>query len=233
MHKRDLLLLHGALGSASQFDTLIPHLDSRFSLHTLDFEGHGPQPSTDRPFRIEHFAENVLAYLDTQAIERIDIFGYSMGGYVAVYLATTHPMRVGRVLTLGTKYLWTPDAAVAEMDKLLPDKIQAKVPAFATALETLHTGSGWRMVVDRTREMIGHLGERNLLTEEALASVKHPVHVTIGDRDITVSVEEADRVYRALPQGELEVLPDTPHPLDRVAPARLAESIMGYFDRGD
>ena len=44
-------------------------------------------------------------------ITRADIFGYSMGGYVALHAARRHPERIGSIMTLGTKFAWdTPTA---------------------------------------------------------------------------------------------------------------------------
>ncbi|HEV8538157.1 MAG TPA: alpha/beta fold hydrolase [Bacteroidota bacterium] len=102
MKKHDLLLLHGALGASAQFEPLLPHLSPYYTLHTFDFEGHGRTPSRNRSFRIEHFAENILEYLDEHALPQSHIFGYSMGGYAALYLALIRPGRVKHIATLGT-----------------------------------------------------------------------------------------------------------------------------------
>src|SRR5258706_11557389 len=64
MRKPDLLLLHGALGSSDQLAELSELLTQHYNVHTFDFEGHGKTSSRERPFRIEHFAENILEYLD-------------------------------------------------------------------------------------------------------------------------------------------------------------------------
>ena len=61
---RTLLLLHGALGTSVQLEPLTERLRaSSFRVHALDFEGHGLGAPGTRPYRIEHFAENVLAAL--------------------------------------------------------------------------------------------------------------------------------------------------------------------------
>ena len=60
MSRPDLLLLHGVLGTSTQFKQLIPLLKDKYDVHTLDFEGHGSSPPQNRPFRSKHFAENVL-----------------------------------------------------------------------------------------------------------------------------------------------------------------------------
>ncbi|HET6527264.1 MAG TPA: alpha/beta fold hydrolase, partial [Balneolaceae bacterium] len=78
--KQHLIILHGALGDKTDFGKLIPILKHHFKLHALDFEGHGENGSINGPFQMEHFAENVLNYLDENKIKQANIFGYSMGG---------------------------------------------------------------------------------------------------------------------------------------------------------
>ena len=54
----------------------------------------------------------------------------------------------------------------------------------------------------------------------------------MGDRDTMVSIEETLDAYRALPAGELEVLPATPHPMERVDLHRLTLSLVGFLGAG-
>src|SRR6185295_1517723 len=111
---RKILLLHGALGASSQFSELSKLLHDDFGILLLDFEGHGNAPVKPRPFRIQHFIENVLEYLDQKKIDSIDIFGYSMGGHVALTLASTHSSRIKSVFTLATKFQWDEVTATRE-----------------------------------------------------------------------------------------------------------------------
>ncbi|MBC8145370.1 MAG: alpha/beta fold hydrolase, partial [bacterium] len=150
----NLLLLHAALGARTQFNELEEEIRGAFDLHSLDFEGHGASPPVERPFRIESFAENVIAYLDERSIESIDVFGYSMGGYVALYLATIAPARIGRIMTFGTKLRWDPATSAREVRMLDPVKIREKVPHFAAALEARHSGAGWVSVLEKTADMM-------------------------------------------------------------------------------
>ncbi|MGA7733750.1 MAG: alpha/beta fold hydrolase [Chloroflexia bacterium] len=230
MDRPNLLLLHGALGTSAQFALLVPLLDERYTIHLLDFEGHGAAPMRARSFRIEHFVENILDHMASASLERVHIFGYSMGGYVACQLAATHPERVISIATLGTKFHWDPETSIRETGFLDPDKIRAKVPHFASALEARHATSGWETVLRATADLLISLGEAGGLRAPNLGLVQCPVRVMVGDRDRTVGVPEAYDVYRALPQGQLEVLPATPHELERVSPERLASSLVSFFE---
>lgn len=229
MSRANLLLLHGALGSKSQFSSLIPLLEETFHIHTLDFEGHGSSPLRDRAFRDEHFAENVLDYLNENSIQSISVFGYSMGGHVGLYLARKHPERIHRIFTLATKFLWTPENIDREASSLDAEKILKRVPHFAKVLQDRHAVSGWKNVLQKTREMFYELGESNSLPIEELRQIHHVVRIGVGDRDSMVNIEESVQVYRSLPQGELQIFPNTPHPLEKVPVSYLVSSMVGFF----
>lgn len=229
MKSPDLVLLHGALGAARQLDPLADALRPHFRVHQLDFEGHGGALPRDRPFRIQHFAENVVGVLERAGIGRAVFFGYSMGGYVALHLAGNRPELVERVATLGTKFRWDPPTAAREAARLDPDVIRAKVPRFAEALTQRHAGAGgWEGVLARTADLLRNLGDHPLLTDAALAEIHRPVRVIVGERDNTVSVEESAGVAQQLSDGSLTVLPDTPHPIEQVNVGLLASAVREF-----
>lgn len=225
-----LLLLHGALGSAAQFDGLVPLLDPHFTVHRLDFEGHGRRAMPKRPFRAEHFVENVLTLLDARGLDPVSMFGYSLGGYVACLLALAHPARVRGIVTLGTKFLWDAEAASREGRMLDPVQIERKVPHFADHLARTHGAANWRDLTLRTADLLRANAEDGGLPPSRIAAVALPVRVIVGDRDRTVSVAECRAIYDALPNGQFEVLPGTGHPFERVPLARLAASLIEFFE---
>jgi pimeloyl-ACP methyl ester carboxylesterase len=227
----ELILLHGALGAAAQLAPLAERLSAQLGsgVHVVEFEGHGRTPPRADGYSMERFAEQVLEWLDAAGIERAAAFGYSMGGYVALHLARVRPERVTAVATLGTKFRWDPATAEAESARLDPAAISAKVPDFADALAARHAGAGgWEAVLARTAALLRSLGARPLLTDDTLADVRQRVRAMVGDRDATVSVEETAGAVRVLPEGELCVLPRTPHPIERVDARRLAAEIADF-----
>jgi pimeloyl-ACP methyl ester carboxylesterase len=227
---QDLVLLHGALGASSQLDPLAHALGNRFHVHQVDFEGHANVPPRDRPFRVESFAENVIELLDRKAITRARIFGYSMGGYVALHLAAEQPDRVESVATLGTKFRWDAATAVHEASRLDPQTIRDRVPHFAEVLAARHAAAGgWVGVLARTAEFLRDLGDQPRLSDAVLAQIRQPVRVIVGDRDSTVSVDESTAVAESLGAGSLTVLRDTPHPIEQVEVKTLAGVLLEFF----
>jgi pimeloyl-ACP methyl ester carboxylesterase len=229
MNRPPLVLLHGALGAREQFEPLTDLLQGRFEVHAIDFEGHGASPLKDRPCRMEHFAENVLAYLDDRSLAAAAIFGHSMGGHVGMHLARYAPRRVTGVFTLGTKFVWTPELAEREVGMMMPEKILQKVPHFAERLRRRHSAAGWIALLEKMREMQLYMGRHDSLPDAEIRSIRHKVRIGVGDRDQMVPIEEAVKIYRLLPEGQLQVFPDTPHPLEKVSPRYLSEAIGDFF----
>jgi pimeloyl-ACP methyl ester carboxylesterase len=229
MTRPHLMLLHGALGASTQFDSLKMVLKNSFEVHTLDFEGHGTSPLKDRPLRMAHYAENVMAYLDHKAVPGAGIFGHSLGGHVGLFLARFHPERITGVFTMGTKFNWTPEIAEKENKLLLPDKIMEKVPQFARQLKERHVAGDWEILLEKQREMQLHTARNNPLPDDDIRNISQKVRIGIGDRDKMVTLEESMRIYRLLEKGELQVFPNTPHPLEKAPVRKLAEAITDFF----
>jgi pimeloyl-ACP methyl ester carboxylesterase len=227
--KKDLFLLHGALGDKGQFDALIAQIEHAFTIHTLDFEGHGAAPLKNRHLRFEFFMENVISYMDAHDLARVDIFGYSMGGAVGLFLASRHPRRVRRLLTLATKFNWNPQIAAKETRLLDAEKIELKVPQFAKTLKERHTAAGWKHLLERTKEFFTHIGSNPPLGASDYGMITTPVRVCVGDRDQMVSIEETLEVYRSLANGQLQVFPETGHPLEKFPMPVLAEVLLSFF----
>jgi pimeloyl-ACP methyl ester carboxylesterase len=224
-----ILLLHGAIGAKDQLLPLAEALKTSFDVHLLNFTGHGGEEIPDN-FSIPLFAQQVLDWLDNKKIETISIFGYSMGGYVAMYLAAKHPGRIRQVMTLATKFQWDENIAEREVKMLDAKKIEEKVPAFARELQLRHAPQSWQLLLEKTIGLLLSLGKDNLLNTGNISAITAPVLIMLGDRDKMVSLEETTAVYKLVADGRMAVLPGTAHPIEQVSVARLAFEISVFMN---
>lgn len=225
MEKPALLLLHGALGTKRQLDPIKELLLEQFDVYNFNFSGHGGDNSNE-PFSIELFTQNVMDFMAANKIQRASIFGYSMGGYVALNLALNCPELVDRIVTYGTKFDWTEASAKKEVKMLNPDVIEEKVPKFAEKLKNDHFPSDWKMLMKRTAQMMLNLGGGEKISEAAFSAIQHKVTIGIGLVDTMVTLEESEHVVSLLPHATLYKLPGQPHPLERVDPDAIKKLIM-------
>jgi pimeloyl-ACP methyl ester carboxylesterase len=226
--KNPILLLHGALGSSEQLIAFQEILSSEREVFTMDFEGHGNSKSS-RDFSIELFTQNVLDFLKEKKISKVDIFGYSMGGYVALYLASKFPEIIGRIITLGTKFDWNPEFAEKEIKMLNPSQIQEKVPAFAERLQQLHGTKNWKNVVLKTAEMMQDLGKNPVLNEKSLQQIENKTLICLGGLDKMATVEDSQTVANWLPNGEFKLIENFKHPIETVPAEELATIINNFL----
>jgi len=210
-----LILLHGAIGAKDQLYPLTIPLKHHYTIHTLNFSGHGGNSIPDDRFSIELFAKDVLRYMQQQNIENLSIFGYSMGGYVAMWLAKNYPEKINKLITLATKFYWDEIIATKEIKMLNAEAIEQKIPAFANQLKQRHAPNDWKLVMQKAAEMLMNLGVNNTLKTEEYSSVA-PCLLLLGDCDKMVTLDETVAVYKQLPNAQLGVLPNTPHPIEQV-----------------
>jgi pimeloyl-ACP methyl ester carboxylesterase len=228
---QQLILLHCALGSKDLFQPLIRVLEKEYQVHTFNFSGHGGRPFPDTAFSIPLFAEEIAQYMAETRIAQADIFGYSMGGYAAMFLAKHHPEKVNKLITLATKFHWDEKTAEKELKMLDGKTIQEKVPALATLLQQRHAPNDWLVLLDKTRQLLTDLGKQNTLQLEDYATINTPCMVLLGDRDKMVTLEETIAVYKQLPNAHWGIMPGTPHALEQVKMELLAELIRHFLKK--
>ena len=213
--KEPLVLLHGALGCKDQLVDLESRLESVFEVHAINFEGHGGVVS-NKTLSIDLFTGNVLDYCAAKGLESIAIFGYSMGGYVALNLAVRRPNLVNKIYTLGTKFDWSMESAQKEVKMLNPEKIEEKVSHFANHLKQLHHPQDWRAIMTKTAEMMLSMAKGAKLFERDFKRIEQQVVIGIGSQDYMVTYEESEQVAAMLVNAKLVRLDGVPHPIEKV-----------------
>lgn len=229
--KPPLLFLHGALGIAKDLEPLMNILNERgFETHSFNFSGHGintPEPSE---FRIDLFARDLDHFLKQKNLKDPVVFGYSMGGYVALYhKANFEDSPIQRIFTYGTKFNWSPKAVTKELPMLVPETISEKFPHFAEVLKTKH-GERWKQILKSTAHMMQHLEKLDGLTREDLAEVDIPVFLILGDQDRMVTTEETQLTSSWTHRSIVKILSHSKHELERSNLKEIANIITENLD---
>ena len=94
----DVALLHGWGLHGGIFDSLAARLADSHRVHVLDLPGHGRSPWGKGAADLEGMARLVAAHLP----DRCALVGWSLGGMVAVRVATLYPDRVPTLVLLAT-----------------------------------------------------------------------------------------------------------------------------------
>lgn len=222
---KNIILLHGAIGAADQLIPLENELTKQnFKVFKFSFSGHGNTPFNN-DFSIKQFAKELELFISENNLIQPAIFGYSMGGYVALYLASQKPMLIGNIITLGTKFNWTIETAKKEIQLLNPNTITEKVPKFANALQQRH-GDSWINLLNKTSQLMVELGQTNLLNEDNLNQINNKVILGLAENDNMVTDEETTNVFKTLKNAQRFYLKNTKHQIESVNVTELCDLII-------
>lgn len=228
---KQILLIHGAIGGSDQLIPLQEVLKDDFEIHHLEFSGHGAKAAISDLFSLQSFSSQLKDALRAIGSE-VHIFGYSMGGFVALWHVANGDERIASITTLGTKMKWDEDIAQKEVKHLNPKALAEKVPKFAKALEYRH-GEFWKAVLQRTAAFMHELGLSQPISESLMQRIMIPVQLCLADNDTMVSREETQQVHQWITGSSLEMIPNSKHPIEQVDLMALASTIKSFVNRLD
>lgn len=217
--ERNIILLHGALGSSAGWHAVAGIWDGAESLLVPDLPGHGDSS----PSASEASLAEMVSYLEKFIKENISggyvIIGYSMGGYIALKFASSQPENLKGIITIGTKFNWNPeiaDIAAAHLTKENLNGIWEK-------LSEEH-GSNAENILETTQQILRSVGA-DPLTKKDLSRINVPVKLLRGDRDNMVTHEETQLFASYIPDSETDLLVNQPHLLQKMD-ARVLKNVL-------
>lgn len=228
--KEPLILLHGALGSEEQMKPLGAALAASFDVHYLTYKGHDGKNPGKYNFSIEFFSNDVVNYMREQKLRKASFIGYSMGGYVALFLARYQPELVNRVITIGTKLLWTAPLAAVEIAKLNAATIEQNWPHYAEELQRLHGAKNWKVVLQNTADMMCRMGQHAPLTAYDLSRLSQIVLLATGENDDAATPEETIQFGQLMPKGQSLIFEKMPHALHKMDIQAVASKCQAFLN---
>ncbi len=95
---RPLIILHGFLGMSDNWKTLgSQYAEAGFEVHIPDLRNHGRSFHSD-VFTYEAMVEDITSYCTFHKLTEVCVIGHSMGGKIAMQLATDFPQLVQKLV---------------------------------------------------------------------------------------------------------------------------------------
>jgi pimeloyl-ACP methyl ester carboxylesterase len=177
----------------------------------LDNRGHGASSKLHDPaaYHSARMAEDIRALLDHLALHRADVMGYSMGARISAFFALAHAQRLRRAVFGGLGIHLVRGAG-------LPENIAEALEAPSLADVHDPTGRMFRAFAERTRSDLTALaacarGSRQTLTREEMASIRAPVLVAVGSKDVIAG--SPHELAELMPHGRALDIPGRDHML--------------------
>jgi pimeloyl-ACP methyl ester carboxylesterase len=241
-----LVLVHGLAYDRLGWGRLPDLLAERFRVVLLDNRGVGESDAPAGPYSVAQLAADVVAVLDDAGIERTNLFGVSLGGYIAQEVTLTWPERVEKLVLCSTAF-GGPTAA----------PMPAETQAVFAQYPTMEREAGLRMFVENS---LGARGVRDLpelveeifryrleraptveawvaqatagatyVNEDRVHAIAVPTLVLAGGADVVVDPRNAELLADAIPNARAELVPDRGHLLVWEDSERVAELVTEFL----
>jgi len=228
-----IVLLHGFLESKAMWEGFTEKLQQHFTVLAIDLPGHGESGLVAETHTMQLMTKVVKAVLVVENIAQIIIVGHSMGGYVALEFAVSHPSFVeGLVLFHShakadsdeTKEIRRRTIAVVQQNKgsfikhFIPDLFDQKhVNDYSVEIKKLQDMADL-MSPEAVIAAISGMRERNSQLQ-FLLTTKTPILFIIGKQDSRMPYSQIVEQAVIPAHSEILLLDDVGH--------------MGYIEEPD
>jgi 2-hydroxymuconate-semialdehyde hydrolase len=219
-----VIMLHGSgpgVSALANWQHNIPTLAQRFHVLAPDIVGFG---TTDRPedivYSLRTWTDHIWAFMDAHGIEKARVVGNSLGGRIALQMATDQPDRITKMVLMGTPGVgMTPTEGLAALRAYEPshDAMRellrnyfAVNPAMITddLVAIRYEASIADGAYEAYRAMFfdpRHAGTELGITENEVRAIATPTLLIHGREDRVVSLQVSVTMLGLLPNADLHV----------------------------
>ncbi|MEN4762609.1 alpha/beta hydrolase [Chryseobacterium sp. C39-AII1] len=226
-----LVLLPGLGGSMDDWDPAVTDgLAKKYKVIIFDNKGVASSKGTT-PNTIQAMADDAIDFVEALHINKINIMGFSMGGFVAQRMVLTKPSLINKVILTGTG----PKGAIglANLPNIIAGAAGLKPEesflqfGFTNSAESIAAGkAAFNRIQLRTTDRDIALNDATSLSQltavlewaqpnsnalEEIKQIKNPVLIVHGENDLPVSVQNAKNMAQNLEHSELLIFPDSGH----------------------
>jgi 3-oxoadipate enol-lactonase len=241
-----LVLVHGLAYDRAGWGRFPDLLAEHFRVVLIDNRGVGESDAPPGPYTVSEMAADVVGVLDELGIDRTNLFGVSLGGYIAQELTLTHPGRVEKLVLCST----APGGPKAVPMPVATQQVFATYP-------TMEREAGLRMFVENSlgargvrerpelveeifRYRLGHAPTVEAWVAQATAGATYdsydrigaidvPTLVVHGDADVVVDPGNAALLGELIPNARVELIPDRGHLMVWEDSERIAELVTEFL----
>jgi pimeloyl-ACP methyl ester carboxylesterase len=248
---RPLVVLNGFAATSADWDpSFIDRLASSNELILLDNRGIGRSTDNGQPFDLAKLADDAARIIEMLGIERVNVLGWSMGGFIAQRLALQHPDRINKLILLSTD----PGGANADLasadvwSKLIdmsgtPHEQARRLLSLVfprAIVESIYREFG-DIVAAARAQLSTDLVNRQVAAMDAwhrtgignrVREINVPVLVATGTADIVIPPSNALRLVNAIPGAWLAQFNGGGHAFMFQYPRPLADLINNFLELG-
>jgi pimeloyl-ACP methyl ester carboxylesterase len=238
------ILLHGVgfTGGADGWSLTMEPLAERHWVLAPDFLGWGKGDRLDLEYSFAYLVDFVREFQDGLGIERSNIVGHSMGGWVASLFAYESPNRVNKLVLASSG--GTATRTLASMTQFQPPtreqlraQLALRVKAPGLDLDALadreYAKAQIPGAVEAYQKILNHMNNgltrQRYNTLRRLPCIKAPTLVVWGRQDSTNALEMGIKTHEAIPGSRLVVIEDCDHFIPTEQPEQFNRALLEFL----
>ncbi len=240
-----LLMLHGFLGSGTNWLPLMEQLKTQFRCISLDLLGFGASAKPNIRYDVAKEVAFVRQVVEALQLDPCYIVGHSFGGWIASAYALQYPSAVKGLLLAAPAGI-RDDSFAGRYDHLRPLLWQTPIVDWALAIakplvQLAGQSKALEMVYWARRELNAQPAARSFLVdrirpEDAIDTVETEIHrlrvptlIMTGDRDETIPLWHSQTYANAIPNAQLAILANADHALPQNYSSEMANLITQFL----
>jgi pimeloyl-ACP methyl ester carboxylesterase len=221
-----ILFLHGA-GTVDGFDFMEPWAD-KFRVIAPYHPGFGESDDDPTFTTLHDYVMHYLELLDMLKLDKINLVGLSLGGWLAAQFATEHSHRIKKLVLMAPAGIIDPQHPILDIVKIPGDQI---VPLLTSNFDVLKSrlpekpdldfiGDRYRESGTVARLFWEHPSDPKLM--RYLHRIKVPTMIVWGDEDKIIPVQQTETWRKLVPHADIKVYKGAGHLVHLEKPESVA-----------
>jgi pimeloyl-ACP methyl ester carboxylesterase len=213
-------------------------LAQHFRVYAPAHPGFDQSEGLDRIRDIEDLAFHYLDLLDAMKLDKVDIVGLSLGGWIAAEFAVRWQERVNRLVLADSAGIWIEESPMAELFGLEPSEMRELAfydPKSETAMAMMQDDPPEEMMVMmfKAMESLARVGWNPYLhnpkLHDRLGRIRVPTMLLWGEDDKIIPPAYAHAFNKAIPNSEIAFIKQCGHLPIVERPEAFVEHVVRFL----
>lgn len=236
---------HSMLFNLRMFDDQVNFLKSNYKCIRFDFRGQGKSEVTDAGYDLDSLTNDTAKLITQLKCGPCHFIGFSMGGMVALRLATEHPELIRSLILI--------DTSSEPQDNMLRNRAMLFVGKYfgisILANKVMSMFFGSKFLKDKKRITIRETWKNHFLANDqvgilkvikgvifrngitqTLAQIKHPTIIMVGEKDILTDYDKAKTLQKNIKNSVLTIIPNAGHMSPVEEPEIVNQLIIDFLN---
>ncbi len=230
-----LLLLPSSAGRCMEYREIIPLLADAFHCLAIDYPGFGRSDPAKKIEGSLDLARFVRLWMSEVGLSQVHLAGFSMGGWVALYMAMLCPKNIAKLILIATSAGTISEAPILNpsgMNKreilrtfYFRPEVRERMAREAVSLEEKEE------ILRSSHALMKLIAHGKLVPQlsEELYKIRMPTLIIGAKEDQAIPMIYQERLSQSILGSRLVVFPETGHAIVAERPVELAREIRAFL----